>query len=169
MSQHFPWDEIPNSNVFPAGTFQFQYVKLEDGQAQSSGKRMFRAQFTCVAPAQLAGMSHFENFVTGNDENLGEIVPGSMGTRSLKQSLVGAQVPPQNDPGQICQLVNATAPQLMISLSKYTEKGGEYDGQERNRVTGYYKIGEKDVQMAPEMGGGGAPGMPMASHRFGGC
>lgn len=149
----FPWDEIPDSNVFPDMTGRFEYTKLEDG-ASAAGKRMFKAQFTCVEPAQFAGMSHFENFVTGNEENMGAIVPGSMGTRQLKASLAASQLPKNNNIQQICDLVTASKPQLMISISYYKEAAGEYKGQERNRITAYHKIGERQVEIAPKVGAG---------------
>jgi hypothetical protein len=147
----FPWDETPDSNVFPAMTGLFEYSKLEDGKS-STGKRMFRGQFTCLQPAELAGMSHFENFVTGTDENLDGIIPGSMGTRAMKASLKAAQVPPNNDIGAICDLVTATKPQLLLSLSYSKEEKGEYAGREQNRVTAWNKIGEREVQIAPKPG-----------------
>jgi hypothetical protein len=147
----FPWDETPDSNVFPAMTGLFEYSKLEDGFS-STGKRMFRGVFTCLQPAELAGMSHFENFVTGSDENLEGIIPGSMGTRALKASLKAAQVPPNNDIGAICDLVTATKPQLLLSLSYSKEEKGEYAGREQNRVTAWNKVGEREVQVAPKPG-----------------
>ena len=150
-NDYFPWEEIPDSNVFPTMTGLFEYTKLEDGKA-NNGKRMFRAQFTCVQPESFAGMAHFENFVTGTDENPEGILPATMGSRALKSSLNAAQIAPNPKVGEICALVCATKPKLMLSLSHSTEKSGEFAGQERNRVTAYHKVGERQVSIAPGMG-----------------
>jgi len=143
----FPWDEIPDSNVFPTMTGRFQCVKLEDGESQSSRKRMFRAQFNCMEPSQYAGMSHFENFVTGNDENPKGIVPGAMGTRSLKAALNAMQMSKNKNVGELCQIVTASQPQLMLSIAHTIEQKGDYAGQERNKITAYHKVGDRPVQV----------------------
>ena len=76
----FPWDEISEDNVFPTGIYRFSIDELEDGMS-GTGKRMFRARLTCKEPAEQAGMSHFENYVTGTEENPGGINAGTMGSR----------------------------------------------------------------------------------------
>jgi hypothetical protein len=146
----FPWDDVPDSNVFPTMTGLFEWTKLEDGES-STGKRMARAVFQCVQPAEYAGMCHFENFVLGNDENMKGIVQGAMGTKALKQAAKAAQL--RIDSMQAaCDLVQAQKPQLMLSLAYAKEEKGEYAGREQNRVTAYHKVGERAVQIAPKPG-----------------
>jgi hypothetical protein len=146
----FPWDDIPDSNVFPAMTGRFTWDKLEDGHSQSTNKRMFKANFICMEPEMYAGMYHTENYVVGNDENLNGIIPGTMGARSMKSALAAAQVPKSNDPAQLCAVVTQSKPQLLLSLSLSKQETGEYAGREQNRVTSYNKVGERPVQV---MGG----------------
>ena len=157
-SDLFPWDEIPDSNTFPTGTYQMEISDLEDGQSKS-GKRMFKGKFSCVAPAEYQGMSHFEYFVTGSEEQPGNIVPGSMGSRALKQALAAAQVP--KDANIAVVLQNAKSKQLLLVLNEYEEEGGDYAGTKRNKIVGYYKIGDREVGVAPPVGG--APGRVVAS------
>ena len=153
----FPWDDIQEDNVFPAGCFQFEIATLEDGYSQASGNRMFKAQFNCKAPAEYAGMSHFENYVTGTEENPAGINAGTMGTRSLKKMLKAAQVPQGNDIEQL--ILSAKGAVLMISLNQYVEKDGPYAGDKKNRVTGYDAVGTKEVKIAPVVGAG-KPNLP---------
>lgn len=159
----FPHADIPDSNVFPGGTFEFEFSSLEDGYSNNSGKRMLKAQFTCVQPPNLAGMSHWENFVCGTDTNLKDINPAAMGTRNLKQAMNAAQIPANNSVAQICALVNQSKPHLMVTLSYYQEKDGEYAGQDRNRVVGYDKLGARPVQILTAVGGTGGSGAPVVS------
>ena len=93
----FPWDDITEDSVFPTGTYHMVIEELEDGVAQSSGNRMFRARFGCKAPQEFVGMSHFENYVVGIEANPHGINAGTMGSRQFKKMLARAQVPPSND------------------------------------------------------------------------
>jgi hypothetical protein len=146
----FPWDDVPDSNVFPTLTGLFEWTKLEDGES-SSGKRMLRSVFTCIQPTEYAGMCHFENYVLGNDENPKGIVQGAMGTKAVKQAATAAQLR-IDSVANACTLISAQKPQLMLSLSYSRQEGGEYAGREQNRVTAYHKIGERPVQIAPKPG-----------------
>jgi len=149
----FPWDEIPDSDSLPAGHLHFQVDSLEDSES-SGGKRMFRAQFTCVAPPEAANMRYFENYVTGNDEAMGSIVPGQFGTKQLKGMLKAAQVPPSNDPNALC--IGALNTQFIARMT--INKDGE------NRISRYFRVGEKPAALdpvKPTVGGAGAVAMPI--------
>jgi hypothetical protein len=146
----FPWDDVPDSNVFPTLTGLFEWTKLEDGES-SNGKRMLRSVFTCIQPTEYAGMCHFENYVLGNDDNPKGIMQGAMGTKSVKQAATAAQMR-IDSVANACTLISAQKPQLMLSLSYSRQEGGEYAGREQNRVTAYHKIGERPVQIAPKPG-----------------
>jgi len=148
----FPWDDIQEDNVFPTGCFQFEIATLEDGYSQASGNRMFKAQFNCKAPAEYSGMSHFENYVTGTEENPTGINAGTMGTRSLKKMLLAAQVPQGTDMEQL--ILSAKGANLMISMNQYVEKDGPYAGDKKNRITSYDVLGTKEAMIAPVKGGG---------------
>lgn len=146
MDQFFPWNEIADDNVLPEGVFQMRTESLEDGQA-NSGKRMFRAQFSVVAPLEFSGTRHFENFVTGNDEAPTAILPGAMGTKALKKYFVSAQIPQSESVGQIC--ASAIGSEFLVTMTVVEDKDGPFKGTRRNRITRWWKLGEKDVGVAP--------------------
>jgi hypothetical protein len=139
-NDHFPWEEIADGNVFETGIYLMEIIKFEDGEA-STGTRMPKAQFKCIEPAQFATMVHFENYVVGTEESPKDVVPGTMGARSMKRDLTAAQVPKSNSISEA--MASAVGNQLMLQLSKYKEVGGEYDGTPRNRVIGAFKVGER--------------------------
>lgn len=148
----FPWNDIPEEDVLPTGCYRMVVEEMEDGES-SSGKRMPRARFGVKAPAEYVGMSHFENYVVGTDENPKGINSGTFGARNLKKFLSKAQIPPSNDIAMLCH--NAKGVELMISINCYTEKDGEYAGSMRNRIVAYHRLGEREAAVAP---GGGRPG-----------
>ena len=150
----FPWEDISEESVFPTGCFHMVIDKLEDGMS-GTGKRMPRAQFTCKAPPQCVGLSLFENYVMGTEENPNGINAGTMGTRQFKKVIAKAQVPPSNDMAVLC--ANAVGAELMMSITQYTEKDGQYAGSLRNRVVDCHKLGEREAALAPKVGG--APGI----------
>ena len=155
----FPWEETREDNVFPTSICHMRIESLEDGTAKSSGNRMFRARFSCIAPTDLAGMSHFENYVVGTAENPQGINAGSMGTRQFKKLLAKAQVPPSNDIAQL--MASGIGAEVLIQFNCYTEDSGEYKGTLRNRVVDYHRIGEREAAIAPTPGAPGAGKAPV--------
>jgi hypothetical protein len=112
---------------------------------------MFKAIFECVGPVELQGMSHFENYVVGSDEQPLAIVAGAMGTRSFKKLCKASQVPPNND--IVVLLASLENSDLLLSIVEYTEtQEGQYKGTKRNRVTGYFRVGERQIGIAPAAG-----------------
>lgn len=103
-------------------------------------------------------MSHFENFVTGTDENPIGINPGTMGARSLKKVLKAAQVPPSNDMTQL--IASANGADLLVMLNYYVEQKGEYAGTPRNRMANCFRLGEREVGVIKQGAGpgGNVPG-----------
>jgi len=151
----FPWEDIADGNVFESGVYLMEISKFDDGYA-GTGKRMPKAMFKCLEPASFKNMVYFENYVVGTEEDPTSIVPGTMGARSMKQVFTAAQVPKGNSLVEI--MVNAIGNQLLLQLNKYKEVGGEYDGQDKNKVVGMYKIGERPVGLALDKQKGAAAG-----------
>jgi hypothetical protein len=141
----FPWEDIADGNVFESGIYLMEISKFDDGYA-GTGKRMPKAMFKCLEPAQFKNMAYFENYVVGTEEDPTSIVPGTMGARSMKQVFVAAQVPKGNSMTEI--MMNSIGNQLLLQLNKYKEVGGEYDGQDKNKVVGMFKIGERPVGLS---------------------
>ena len=164
----FPWQMIPDSNVFDTGIYEFEVKECDHTNRTKEDKMMPKARFECVAPEKFKGLAYFENYVVGTDELPNEVVHSTMGARQLKQMFVAAQVPRSENLEELA--VGSVGNRLLIHLNKYTEASGEYKGQERNRVIGYYKLGEREVGVtedkqkatgpktpAPPTTGGGAP------------
>lgn len=150
---YFPWEETKEDNVLPTMIGHFRIKTLEDGQSQNTGKRMPRAIFECVAPLEYAGQAHFENYVVGSDEAPGAFVPGSMGTRNFKKMAKAAQIPPNNDVAVL--MASAEGSELLLSIVEYKEtQEGQWKGQPRNRIAGYFKLGEREIGIAPVQGAG---------------
>ena len=147
-TDHFPWTDIYEGNVFPSGTFEFEVESLEDGESQG-GKRMPKARFRCTAPAELKGMSYFENYVCGTDEDLQNFVPGSFGTKALKGLFKAAQVPKGTSFEELMK--NSEGNKLLIQVNEFTQTKGDYAGRQENNIVAYYKIGEREVGL---LGGG---------------
>jgi len=157
MSDFFDWDGTQESELMPSMLGLFRIDKVEDGIAKTSGKVMPQVRFVCEEPTAYAGMSIFENFVMGTDEQPGERVSGAMGTKAFKRLCKSAQVPPATSFQQLCAgLVGA---KCLINLVYYEEKDGEYKGTPRNRVSGmgadsgYYKLGEREIKVVQPIGG----------------
>ena len=155
----FPWEDIADGNVFESGIYLMEIGKFDDGYA-GTGKRMPKAMFKCLEPAQFKNMAYFENYVVGTEEDPTSIVPGTMGARSMKQVFVAAQVPKGNSMTEI--MMNSIGNQLLLQLNKYKEVGGEYDGQDKNKVVGMFKIGERPVGLSldKKKGAGSGAGGP---------
>lgn len=151
-----PWNDIPDEDVLPTGCYHMVVEDMEDGMSNNQ-KRMPRARFGVKAPQEYVGMSHFENYVLGTDENPRGINAGTFGARNLKKMLVAAQVPASNDMQAIC--MSAKGAELLVSITMYIEKDGEYAGSKRNRVVSYDRLGAKQVGIAPGQGGAGVAGM----------
>jgi hypothetical protein len=120
----------------------------------STGKRMFKGVFTAKLPAECAGMSHFEYFVVGTDENPNGINSDVRGAKALKACLAAAMVPPSNDIAQL--VMSANGAELMMQLQQYEEKSGDYKGTMRNKIVKVFRLGEAQAAVA------GAPGIGAA-------
>jgi hypothetical protein len=158
----FPWDDTDDKNAFattlPSGMFHMS-MQLEDGMS-STGKRMFKGVFTAKLPAECAGMSHFEYFVVGTDENPNGINSDVRGAKALKACLAAAMVPPSNDIAQL--VMSANGAELMMQLQQYEEKSGDYKGTMRNKIVKVFRLGEAQAAVAgaPGIGAGGGGNVP---------
>jgi hypothetical protein len=165
-ANYFPWEETKEDNIFPTMIGHFRIKSMEDGQSNNSGKRMFRATFECVAPLDYAGQQHFENYVVGSDDAPMAVLPGSFGTRNFKKLCKSAQIPPNNDVAVLMR--SCEGAEVLLSVVEYEEtQEGQYKGSKKNRIAGYFRLGEREIGVAPAQGVAGrstgpAPAMPAA-------
>jgi len=171
MGRQMPYDDIPESNVFPSGDYHVQGIKLEE-MLSNNGKLMYNMDIQIMEhpnTAPFTNMHYFENFVIGSDEDLEATVAGtwvqSVGARRLKQVLKAAQVAEKNDMDKIC--AGFAGVQFMTGLQEYKEPAKQRDGQEnpyagqpRNKSVGFYKIGEREPKLEVKKG---VPGQPVVT------
>lgn len=146
MSDFFPWDDIYEGTVFPAGIFLMEIMALEDGYSNND-KRMPKGRFRCVEPVQLQGKTYFDQYPSGTDENPADFVAGSFGSQSLKAIFKAAQVPKGTSFEELMK--NSVGNRLLIHLSPPFED----DYGLKNRVVAYYKVGEREVGLQEAKGG----------------
>lgn len=143
------WDGIPDTNVVPTGDYLLHVEKIDDTISKNPvdgiPKRMFSCQYIIEEPIEMAGMHYFENLSTGSAEAPKGMVPGSMGTRAFKGMMKACNIPKANSIAQLVNNAVVSKAKLMMGITRFIQKGGDpqYEGQERNRTTGYYKIGER--------------------------
>ena len=169
MGKLMPWNDIPDSNVFPTGDYHVMGVKLEEMYSKEASKLMYSIDVVIVEHPNTAPFTNqhfFENFVIGNDDDPNADVPGtwvqSVGARRMKQCLAAAQVAEKADMDKICaSFVNT---QFIIGIQEYKEpmktrdgQDNPYGGQPRNKSTGFYKIGSREPKLEPKK-----PGAPTA-------
>jgi hypothetical protein len=165
-----PFDEIPDSGVLLDGVYHVAGEELIADQS-STGKKMYSGRMVVMLPEDYKGMYVFENFVIGADDDPMATQLStwkkSIGARRFKGMMKAAGIPSGNDEAAMCAGFQGV--QFMIVVSQYTEKGGDYDGTIRNRIGGFYRVGERVAEVTgKQAGAGGAvvsptPVMPTAA------
>lgn len=153
----FPWDSIPDSNVFPTGTFLFEIASIEDGES-STGKRMLKARFDCLEPVNMKGQAYFDQYVLGTDEEPQKVVPSAMGSQMFKKVLKGAQIPKSSSISNAIE--QSLGNHVILKLLQYKDESpGPYRGTLKNKMQAAYKIGEAEIKIEASGGGASAPGL----------
>lgn len=143
--------------VVDDGAYQLDIEEIVE-QPSSSGKLMYAGAFRTVDGPGPNGTPLYENYVVGSDDDPQAEDPEtwkkSVGAQLLKACLSKAQVPIYDDLDE--SLLAAKGQQFIAIVVKETEeKEGPYKGRVRNRIRGYYTIGEKVP--GPIAGGGRGP------------
>ncbi len=168
MPRQLPWDEIPDTNVVPGGLYPLKAVSLEEVRTRELNKLMYKV---CVQimddprVADFSGMLIFEQFTIGSDTdpeaNELNTWKKSFGARLMKQMINASQIPERADMDKIC--AGFADHQFIGNVSYSLDQSEEYKGTPRNRMTSYYKMGEREVGIDPksfaEYKGGGAAGV----------
>jgi len=146
MSRIFPWDDIPDSNIVPDGIYQCQGISIEELRSQT-GKLMYKAQMSVQEPVDYKGITFFEYFVIGDDDDLEAVNQDtwkkSIGARRIKSLFKAAQLPQVQDFDQI--IVSFTGCMFLTMVTVQIQKDGDYKGTPQNRLSAFYKIGERSV------------------------
>ncbi len=151
-----PFDEIPDSGVLLDGVYHVAGEELSADQS-STVKKIYTCRMVVIAPDDYKGMYVFENFVIGMDDDpvASQLSTWkkSIGARRFKSLLKAAGIPSSNDEAAIC--AGFVGVQLTLVVSQYTEKGGDYDGTIRNRIGGFYRVGERTAEVTGKPSGAG--------------
>lgn len=148
----FPWEDIPDIDALPDMDAVCEVAATL--KMSSTQKLMVEAQLKVQEPKDFYGMMHTENYVLGTDERPGDVVQGSFGARNMKKLLKAAQVPKGDTVEQLVASLSGAI--VGISFMYYKEEKGDYAGSDRNRITGYWKAGERTPQLTPKKGAAGA-------------
>ncbi len=168
MPRQLPWDEIPDTNVVPGGLYPLKAVSLEEVRTRELNKLMYKVCVQIMDDPKVqdfSGMLIFEQFTIGNDTdpdaNELNTWKKSFGARLLKQMINASQIPERADMDKIC--ANFADHQFIGNVSYSLDQSEEYKGTPRNRMTSYYKVGEREVGIDPksyaEYKGGGVAGV----------
>lgn len=162
----FPWDEIPETDLFPDGFNGIFTVEKIEEQESSTGKLQYITNFRCQEPKMFAGMFHTEWYTVGTDDEPEAIVGGTMGARAMQQLRIAAQVGREiRDADQFVAFLNSTKPPVGLFLIQRIDQNGE----PRNRVGkgGYWKVGsrtpgivENNARQRPAAGKAATPPRP---------
>lgn len=149
-----PFDEIPDSGVLLDGTYQVTIEEIEN-EPSSTGKKMYSARMVVDEPTDFLGQYVFENFVIGNDADPTasklSTWKSSIGSKRWKQLCKAAGIPAETDEAKL--LASAIGAKLMISVTMFTEKKGDYAGTVRNRIGAFHRVGERKPEItAPAAG-----------------
>jgi hypothetical protein len=152
-----PWDDIPDSNVFPTGNYHVEGVSMEERES-STGKVMFAYEVVVKehpATAPFTNMHFFENLVIGTEDDPQAEVPGTwmkgFGIK-MKQLIGAAQITEHRDVDKQCAMFPGT--QFVIAIQEYKEpdktrdgQDNPYAGQARNKATKFFKVGQKEPSL----------------------
>jgi len=169
MGRQMPWDDIPDSNVFPTGVYHVQGVKMEE-KISGNGKLMYAVDVSIMehpATALYTNMHFFENIVIGTEDDPLAEVPGTW-TKGFgikyKQLITKSQIAEKHDLDKQC--ASFPGVQFLVAIQEFKEPAKTRDGQEnpyagqpRNKSNRYYKISEKEpsIDKKPGVGPGAAP------------
>ena len=158
-----PWSDIPDSGLLSPGMYQMRVVTLED-TVSSTNKRMFVLSASVDEPAEHSGMMIFENFVVGTEDDPKAQQSSTwkdqknVGAKRFKQFKGAAQLPEESDPVKFCH--GAQGAVFLAQASIFVEKGGDYEGTQRNRFN-FFKVGSRPTGL--DRGVGGAKPKPVAA------
>jgi hypothetical protein len=168
MPRNLPWDEIPDTNVVPGGLYPLKGVSLEEVRTRELGKLMYKVCVQIMDDPRVqdfSGMLIFEQFTIGSDTDPDALELNtwkkSFGARLMKQMISASQIAERADMDKIC--ANFKDHQFIGNVSYSLDTSEEYKGTPRNRMTSYYKMGEREVGIDPksyaEYKGGSAAGV----------
>lgn len=142
MAGDIPHGSIPKNTTLPADLYTFEVEEMDD-TTSSTGKRMLSLAAR-VAEGDFEGTPYWENYVVGTDkdpEATQEKTWKRMPAVQFRRLVEAIQVPKIANSAQQCQAMVGT--RFSAFLDEYEDtREGQYQGEMRNRIKRYYKVGE---------------------------
>ena len=152
MARKWPADEIPDSSIVPSGTYTAT-CSIKESQS-NTGKLMYKGTFSITEPDGFSGLSLWENYVIGSDQDPDADDPdtwkASIGAKNLKRCFKAASVPLTEDMDDLLEAVEGQS--VVLEVGQEVDEGRKdpkYKGTVRNRIIAYYPLGER----SPAVGG----------------
>jgi hypothetical protein len=159
-----PWDEIPDSNLLPTGSFNARGAEMEIGEADD-GRLIVLAQIDVTEPADYASFRQFERFYLGTEDDPKAKQPATWKrypAQRIKQLFNAAQVPPApGENGLEVMAASFSGSLFGFDCLYYLDDGKndpQYKGQPRNKINAFWRVGEK--QPAVDARSMRQPGVP---------
>jgi hypothetical protein len=140
--RYFPWDDIPEEDVFPDGMNGIFTVESMEESESNAGKLQFITKFRCVEPAKYKGMTHTEWYTVGDNDNPDDIVPSTYGARDLQKLRIACQIGKEiREVSQFVAYMNSTKPPVGLFITQRLDDNDRV----RNSVgyAGYWKVGTR--------------------------
>lgn len=140
--EYFPWDETPETDLFPFMDGLFNVESMEDTYSNNTGKRMFKIVFTCQAPVKFKGMRYTKYYTVGTDELPDKVNHDTFGMRGIQQLRIACNI--GKDVRGIKQFVafmDTTNPPVGLRLL-YKDRGDEPENDVAKG--GYWKAGSRE-------------------------
>lgn len=156
MDDYFPWDETPETDVFPTLDGLFNVSNMEASYSKSSGKRMFKVSFCCVEPKLYKGLYHTEYYVVGTDDEPDKINADTRGMRGIQQLRIACNVGKEvRSVPQFISFMSNTNPPVGLRIIHRIDE----EGEPRNSVAmgGYWKPGTREPMILTNDAGRGKP------------
>lgn len=163
-----PLSVVPDSAIVDDGVYLLEVSDVDDGETRNEPKRrMFTAQLEIIEPKEFAGMSLWERFTVGNEEDPNGEDPDqlrrSAGARNLRRfyKTMGLDV----DNADYDQLADGARGQRIVArveIETDNDPNSAYYNQQQNRIKRWFQPGEKEIALDPAAPAAPARGKPTA-------
>jgi hypothetical protein len=144
-----PW--TGGGEILPAGLFKAILVELSDGFSKGSddgtkaAKRMLTGQFSVLEPASYAQANINDYYVVAQDALPSRYDASTIGARRLRALLDKGNIPFGNSINEVVMRARNVPVILDISCEdeEYTDNQGQQKTRQRNRIRGYFAVGER--------------------------
>ena len=168
-----PRDEIQENTVVPDGVYLVRIEELEksatkgsEGAKLPAGVKMFNLTARIKEPKEFAGLALRDNFCVGTEDDPDALdpetwkSPKAIGCMRFEKLLKAAKIQSDDDDEDAQpNIMSEIEGQECLAQAVYEKDDGSrdprYKGRERNRISGWYPIGDRDIGVE---GGAKRPG-----------